>query len=358
MYALYFFSRVFFLPKQSKESDQDKRPVSIIICAKNEARNLENNLPSVLSQLYHDEQGKPLFEVIVVNDASNDDTEQVLHKLEQQHHHLWNVTITPDMPRIYKGKKFALHHGVKHASHSLLLLTDADCIPASSNWLGLMTEPLRKGKDIVAGYSGYQPRKGLLNAFIRWETMHTFLQYACYTVAEKPYMAVGRNLACKKEIFLKAQQSEIWNAIQSGDDDLLIRTCAGRNNMTVVSDKDALTFSEAKSNWNEWLHQKQRHVSTGKFYTPEIKFLLGVYACTHALAWLLFFVLVTTPFVWEAFYLMTIRLIVYWLIWTFTTIKLKENKLLPWIPLCDLGWAVYNFVLSPYIIWQNKKQWK
>src|SRR6185312_16266737 len=107
--------------------------------------------------------------------------------------------------RNLQGKKFALSYGVVYAKNDWLLLTDADCAPTSNRWLEQMVAPLAAGKEIVAGYGGYNKTWGLLNAFIRWETLHTFLQYSAYSLAGKPYMAVGRNLACTKDILLKAQ---------------------------------------------------------------------------------------------------------------------------------------------------------
>ena len=81
-YALLLFIRVFSLPAAATPvSVQERLPVSIIICAKNEAANLRKNLPLILAQRYSNDAGIPLYEVIVVNDASTDDTEEVLKEL-------------------------------------------------------------------------------------------------------------------------------------------------------------------------------------------------------------------------------------------------------------------------------------
>lgn len=357
-YALYFFTRIFNLQKHPLNKQPAKTPVSVIICAKNEARNLELYLPAILAQRYMNEAGKPMYEVIVVNDVSEDDTEQVLYRLEQQYSHLWHVTVTKEQPREFKGKKFALGIGVSYASHPLLLLTDADCTPASENWLAYMVQPLENGKEVSAGYGGYIHKPGMLNAFIRWETMHTFLQYSTYALAGKPYMAVGRNLACTKHIFAQAQQSGVWNQLPSGDDDLLMNTCATAENTAIVAHPDSYTVSEPKYTWSDWLHQKQRHISAGKFYKDDTKAILAGYAVSHALCWLLFLVLLLYTDWMLIFMVMAMRCAMYWTIWETTAFKIRDKRLLMWIPLCDIGWAVYNFVLSPYIIWKNKQQWK
>ena len=357
-YALYFFTRIFNLPVEELKTKEATLPVSVIICARNEAHNLMRNLPAIMGQNYYNEAGKPMYEVIVVNDGSDDNTEEVLYRLEQQYSHLWHVTIGPDESRVFKGKKFALSKGTSYSTYPYLLLTDADCLPVSDEWIHHMVAPFHNNKEIVAGYGQYESRPGLLNAFIRWETIHTFLQFSTYTMSGRPYMAVGRNIACTKDVFLRAQQSEVWNELPSGDDDLLIQACGNDTNTSIVGHKDAYTMSEPKTTWREWLTQKRRHLSTGKYYKEETKALLAGYAGSHALMWLLFFVLMYWSDWVLILVLMAMRCGIYWTIWQTTALKLRERKLFLWIPLCDLGWAVYNFVLSPYIIWKTKQQWK
>ncbi len=357
-YAIYFFMRIFCLPVSKSSQVKEHFPVSIIICAKNEAANLKKNLPSILSQRYSNDAGKALYEVIVVNDDSDDDTSRVLMELEQQYDNLWDVVIAPDAVRDLQGKKYALSKGVAIAGHDWLLLTDADCIPAGPDWLATMVAPLAAGKQIVAGYGGYNHQPGLLNAFIRWETIHTFLQYSTYALAGIPYMAVGRNLACTKDVFLTVQQSEVWNALPSGDDDLLISIAGTSANTAIVCDEPAFTFSNAKTSWHDWVQQKQRHLSTGKYYKNPAKLLLGVYGISHAALWLCFFALLFSHHIMPVLVIMLVRCIIYWFLWTVTTIKLHEKKLIYLFPFCDIAWMVYNFAFFPYITWKNKKQWK
>ena len=357
-YAIYFFMRIFSIPVAKLPQAKEHLPVSIIICAKNEAANLKKNLPAVLTQRYSNDAGKAMYEVIVVNDASGDDTTQVLTALKQQYDNLCEVVIPTGATRNLQGKKYALSKGVAIARHNWLLLTDADCTPASPDWLATMVAPLANGKQIVAGYGGYNYQPGLLNAFIRWETMHTFLQYSTYALAGIPYMAVGRNLACTKEVFLTAQQSQIWNVLPSGDDDLLITVAGSSANTAIVSDEPAFTYTSAKTSWHSWAQQKQRHLSTGKYYKDPVKLLLGAYGISHAALWLCFFALLFSHYIVPVLMIMAVRCLIYWFLWMVTTIKLHEKKLIYLFPFCDIAWMVYNFAFFPYITWKNKKQWK
>lgn len=350
VYALYFFVRVLWLPV-SKELPTDQRSgVSIIICAKNEAVQLRKNLPAVLKQQY-----RGPFEVVVVNDLSTDDTADVLQAFAGQYNHLKVVTIAADAVRSFKGKKCALSVGMQAAKYELLLLTDADCVPSSNKWLALMVAPLAQGKEIVAGYGGYNKATGLLSAFVGWETLHTFLQYSTYTSAGVPYMAVGRNMACTKNALQRAVSSDVWNAVLSGDDDLLVRAVATPSNVAVVSDMRAFTYTDAKGTWSEWLRQKQRHMSTGKYYKTLPKVLLGLYGISHAVMWVLFFGLV-----WGCGSLagiMAVRGLLYWGLWAVTAYKVKEQRLIYLFPCFDIGWVIYNFALLPYITLKNKQKW-
>lgn len=355
-YVLYFFVHIFSIPKGGTTYIPSK-PVSVLICARNEAENLKLHLPQILSQRYTNEAGITLFEVIVVNDASGDETATVLEGLKHKYPHLKVVTITDDEPRTYKGKKFALSKAVAQAEHEIILMTDADCMPSSVDWLATMVQPFYKGKQLVLGYGAYTTRANLLNSFVRWETIHSFLQYSSYALAGRPYMAVGRNLACTKDLFRKAQGTKQWNKLPSGDDDLLVQATGNRKNITVVADRSSFTSTAAPENWQQWYLQKSRHLSTGKYYGWFTKMLLAIYGATHAFVWLGFFVLLFTNNWGLALGVMTMRSIVYWLIWWQTACVLGEKKLIRFFPLFDFGWMVYNFAFSPYIFWKNKQQW-
>jgi glycosyltransferase involved in cell wall biosynthesis len=358
-YALYFFTRI-FSTSRAKHRPETKNlpPVSVIICAKNEAANLRANLPAIMAQRYANATGKPQYEVIVVNDASTDDTATVLKELEQKYDNLWDVSIAQEEERTLPGKKFALSKAMQYVKNDLLIMIDADCAPVSENWLQEMARPLVEGKDIVAGYGGFYAGEGWLNKFIRCETVHTFLQYSSYAKAGMPYMAVGRNMGCRKEAFLKAQNDERWAAIPSGDDDLLVNISGNAENIAIVHSRDSFTRSRAKGSFNEWVRQKQRHVSTAKYYKKGVIALLTVYAATQAACWLFMIALLFSAYAQTAVLLMAVRCIIYWSIFIATAHKLGEKKLSWFMPVFDFGWMLYNFAFSPFIIWKNKQQWK
>ena len=97
--------------------------------------------------------------------------------------------------------KFHPINYVFFAKFEIMLLTDADCLPATENWISSMQSCYSDNTEIVLGYSPYLKKPGLLNKVIRWETYHTAMQYLSYALAGIPYMGVGRNLSYKKTLF-------------------------------------------------------------------------------------------------------------------------------------------------------------
>ncbi|MEI9942709.1 MAG: glycosyltransferase [Chitinophagaceae bacterium] len=188
-----------------------------------------------------------------------------------------NVVELTQEAKLISGKKYPLSIGIREAKYEILLLTDADCVPASEFWIEKMQSAYDEKTEIVLGYGAYHKTSGLLNKLIRFETFHTALQYLSYAMAGMPYMGVGRNLSYKKDLFLRNKGFASINHIPSGDDDLFVNKVATKTNTAVMIDSDAVTRSIPKTTWKDWLKQKSRHYTTARFYKPVHKFLLGVY---------------------------------------------------------------------------------
>lgn len=242
--------------------------VSVIICAKNEEENLKKNLPVILNQLY------PSYEVIVVNDASYDNTEEVLAEMKLKYPHL-RSTYVPDKAKFIDSKKFAVTLGIKAAKNDILLFTDADCVPQSKDWLANMVRNFDDKTEIVLGYGAYKHRCGVLNWLQVFDTMFIAIQYLNYSLAGKTYMGVGRNMAYRKSMFLNSKGFTAHLNLQSGDDDLFINEVATKTNTKIEIQPENQTISEPKETFKMWCRQKERHLSTGSHYKSSTKWLLG-----------------------------------------------------------------------------------
>lgn len=254
----------------SLEFNKKMEPVSIIICARNEEDNLTEFLPKILVQDY------PEFEVVVVNDCSMDNTEHVIDEFAKIFPNLKKVTIKED--DYYKhGKKFAVMVGIKGTKYDNLLFTDADCFPATANWLREMAAGFVNKKEIVLGYGAYKKEPGLLNKLIRFDTFTIAANYLSAAIKGSAYMGVGRNLGYKKQLFYKEKGFSKHYHITSGDDDLFINQASTNENTNVVISHDAVTYSLAKKSFHDWKLQKQRHLTTAPHFnsSSRTKITLG-----------------------------------------------------------------------------------
>ncbi|MDE3252268.1 MAG: glycosyltransferase [Bacteroidota bacterium] len=350
LYYLYFFRRLAFyqIPERNNSTEH---PVSIIICARDEADNLTRNLPGVLVQDY-----KTTHEIIIVNDNSTDEGRYVIDEFKKSFKNINHIQLTQEAKMI-TGKKFPLSIGIKSAKHEIVLLTDADCTPVSEFWIQKMQDAYQEDTEIVLGYGAYHKRPGILNKLIRFETFHTALQYLSYAMAGTPYMGVGRNLSYKKEVFLRNKGFSSINQIPSGDDDLFINQVANARNTTVVIDPDAHTISEPKKRWSEWMTQKYRHYTTGRYYKPKHKFLLGLYSFTSFILYPLLVVSIIFYNWWLALAVYGVRLLIQAIILFKSMKKLNEADLYPWFLFLDI-WLFFYYLITLPAIWKApRKNW-
>lgn len=358
LYYLIFFSRVAFYKSPFNEEQPPGEALSVIICAKNEERSLPRNLPTVLQQRYHHHQ-EPAYEVIVVNDNSEDDSKYYLRSIEPGYAHYRHIEIK-QQAQFIPGKKYPLSIGIKGAKHDIVVLTDADCKPASTYWLSLMGQGFRNGREIVLGYGPYYKKPGFLNKVIRYETFFSALQYFSFALAGIPYMGVGRNLAYKKELFFRHKGFTAHQHLSSGDDDLFVNRAATGSNVGVVMDKHAFAYSEPKTNWQQWFRQKTRHMSTGKHYRFGHKVLLGLFSLSHFLFYpslaLSFFY---PPMLYNVLGVLGAKLLIQSVITYMALRKLDETDLFRYSWLMDILMFLYYIIFTPALFFgRSKAKWK
>ncbi len=350
IYYFYYFSRISF--HKEKYITKDPEPVTIIICARNEIKNLKKNIYSILDQVY------PEFQVVVVNDCSWDESEDFLEELSNQYNNLKVVTII-EQEKYQHGKKFALTLGIKAAKYDLLLLTDADCMPASNNWLYNMQNNFSDKKDIILGYGSYAKKGGLLNRIIRYDTFNNALQFLSYSKAGNPYMGVGRNLAYRKETFFNVKGFASHNHLLSGDDDLFINEVANGQNTTIEILPVAFTISEPKTSFGAWFKQKKRHLTTGKHYKTQHKMKLGLFYLSNVLFYLSLAALLIFRFDWRII-LGTYLFRLFLQLWIYGKgmQRLKELDLLWLLPFLDLFLLLFYPILTFSNLISKPKIWK
>ncbi|WP_347174629.1 glycosyltransferase [Polaribacter uvawellassae] len=348
---IYFlcFSSILFLKEKEKTTKQI--PVSILICAKNEELNLQAFLPSIINQKYTD------FEIVLINDASSDNTLEVMESFKELHENIKIVNVKNN-EAFWGNKKYALTLGIKVATNEHLLFTDADCEPVSRLWIQSMVQNFSDKKTIVLGYGKYKAKKSFVNLLVRFETLLTAIQYFSYAKLGSPYMGVGRNLAYTKSEFFKTKGFIKHIQVRSGDDDLFIQEAATKTNTAICLNRKGFTVSNPPITLNEWFRQKRRHVSTSSYYQFKHKVFLGLYFASKLFFYfsamlLLFFMdwqLITPIF--------GVYIISLYMVFGFSAKRLQEKKIIFFLPFLDIFLLLFQFSIFISNTFSKPTHWK
>lgn len=329
VYYIVIFGKFSFV--KAKKNNLKRIPISVIVCAKNEEENVSKFIPLLIQQDYPD------FEIILIDDASSDNTLEIFEEFEKNHSNVRLVKVQNN-EAFWGNKKFALTLGIKAAKKEYLLFTDADCYPTSKDWIAEMSSHFTMQKTIVLGYGAYEKvPNSFLNKLIRFETLLTAVQYFSWARLGFPYMGIGRNLAYKKEEFFNVNGFIDHMKIRSGDDDLFINQAANKKNTTVCYTPNSFTYSEPKTTFKEWFAQKRRHVSTASFYKPFDKIQLGLFFLTQIFTLILPIILLAFQFQWIAVVsLVAFRYLFSWISLGFGAGKLNEKDVMIWFPILEI----------------------
>ncbi|WP_395633109.1 glycosyltransferase [Flavobacterium sp.] len=329
LYYIVVFGKFSFAKPQTV--NPKRVPISVIVCAKNEEENVKKFVPLLAEQDYH------TFEIVLIDDASSDNTLEIFEEFEKQYPNIKLVKVENN-EAFWGNKKFALTLGIKAAKYEYLLFTDADCYPTSKNWITAMSAQFTQQKNIVLGYGAYEKiSNSFLNKIIRFETLLTATQYFSWAKIGKPYMGIGRNMAYKREEFFKVRGFMDHMKIRSGDDDLFINQAANGDNTTICYIPDSFTYSTPKTRFKDWFTQKRRHVSTAKHYKLFDRNQLGLFYLSQLLFILLPIVLLAFQYQWIAVVsIIGFRYLFAWLTLGFAAGKLKEKDVMYWFPIIEI----------------------
>jgi cellulose synthase/poly-beta-1,6-N-acetylglucosamine synthase-like glycosyltransferase len=349
LFILLVFSRFAF--HKEKNLNTETPGISIIIAARNESQNIFKNLPFILEQDY------PNFEVIIVNHQSIDDSQYILDAYCQQYKNLRTIQVEKSKHLKY-GKKLPLTIGIKGAMHEHLVFTDADCKPASNQWLKSMSSCFNDKHEIVLGYGPYIQRKGILNKIIRFDTAWIAMNYFSMAKSKMPYMGIGRNMAYTRTVFDKVKGFKSHYSLSSGDDDLFIQEAAKKRNYTINVSEESFCYSKPATSWSQWMKQKSRHYTTATKYQVIKKLMLGIYPLSLLMMLVSFVTLLfDSNFVWLSLAIFSFILILKWIVFGLSFKKLKESNFIALLPLLDIAYAVLAPVMYYAIDKTDKNKW-
>ncbi len=353
-YILFVYAKLSkYKVTEINEPQQNLPPLSVIICARNEEENLRQFLPSILDQQY------PKFEVIVVDDCSDDDTLPLLKEFKRKYPHLQIVEIQ-DHIHLKHNKKFALTLGIKASTYEHLVMTDADCQPQSRHWLNNIASTYSPSTEIVLGYSPYFKMDGFLNKLIRFETSHTAMSYLAYALKNQAYMGVGRNLSYRKSLFFKNKGFTSHMHIKSGDDDLFVNQNATPTNVGIAIHPEAHLYSMPKKTWKSYYKQKARHSGASVAYKKSHQRMLGIQLVT---AFLFYVSLITATAVFPSLWyiglsMYIVRLTTQLVVFSSIYRKLEVRDLLIWLPILDVFFYFYICLNGIFNRKKKIKSWK
>ena len=329
------------LYRDGTEGQPDEPGLAIVVSARNERSNIVRYLPALLHQAH------PNLDVVVANDRSYDGTANALDEFEDAYAHL-HVVDVPEGRHYSGGKKLALALAFKRTQKPFLLLTDADCVPASPHWATTMHRALG-GKSIVLGYGAYRAYPGLLNKLIRFDTLLTAQNYFGFALAGMPYMGVGRNLGYTRALFFGGRGFARHIRYASGDDDLFVNEHATCTNTAICLNPLAYTVSEPKQSYGAWFRQKRRHMGSSRYYKKAHALVLATLPFAFLAMWGAFpFALAFAPpppslWFWAPLAMFAFALGLRWLTLALTARRLHEKGLWWAIPLLDCVHFVFQF---------------
>lgn len=355
-----FFSHFAFAKrKKSTTLSTYCPPISIVICAKNELRFLKKNIPILLQQDY------PCFEIVIVDDNSDDNITEGLKELIYNDSRINLIHISTNF-EIHYGKKLALAMGIKCSKYDIVLLTDADCYPKSNTWIREMVAAHSNQHQIVLGYGAYEQKNGIIDKLIRFDTLHTAIQYFSFALMKKPYMGVGRNLLYDKSLYNNNYGYLNTYRTISGDDDLFINKVSNQYNTTCVFQPAAHTISLQRDiNFIQWLKQKKRHLSASKYYKKKNKYVLGLYWISNFFFYFfLIFLTLASFLLYKNMKLVLIIISVYliislskFIIFAKAGNKLEEKKLIRYTFVLDIFFAMLMPLLQLVLLIKKQERW-
>ncbi|MDR1847272.1 MAG: glycosyltransferase [Bacteroidales bacterium] len=343
------------LPSQRKKAEQPlgyQPSVSVVIVTKDEQENLKQRLPVILEQQY------PNFEVVVVNNASSDETEFMLKVLAKIYPQLKIVNLYEETPNKFQGKKYLLSLGIKSAKNDYILLTNANCVPNSYFWIDNMVKGLTAKKNIVLGYNLYERKNTLLNTLIQYESLNNAINYEGMALWGNPYKATGDNLIISRQEFFNTGGFIPYYNISSGDMDLYVNRIAKRKTTSVILHEEAYVKTEAPQSLSAWCRQKRRRLRTAHFYRFWGRFIVATPTITTLLLYALLSILFFTgfPYQWILAALI-LKFFIQILLFRKSSFVLMKNKLSIFAPIFEIFFLFFNVIIGINTLFSKKERW-
>lgn len=352
----YYFNRLKPLPNKNKI--QPVIRFSIVIPARNEEENVGNTLASILNNKYP----KELYEIIVVDDFSTDNTAILVQEIQKEFANVQLISLKDHVKdRLNSYKKKAIEIAVSFAKHEWIVTTDADCI-VTQTWLQTLNAcVLQTNAVFIAAPVKFTNTGSFLSVFQCLDFISLQAITAASVSAGLLSMCNGANLAYKKEAFYTVDGFKNVDAIASGDDMLLMHKIKNHfpGKLTYAFSKEAIVSTPPMPDLKSFINQRIRWASKATSYDDKKIFfvlllvylfnltllLLPVLAIIHSKLLLLWLILLLTKTFFETIFMMR------------ASEFFDQQKLMWWFPFMQPFHIIYT-VISGWLGKFGKYEWK
>ncbi len=344
--------------------------LSLIITTSNQDYLLQKNLPAVLEQDYPD------FEVVVVDDNSTDETADILQQLQNRYPHL-RTTFVPPTSRRISHRKLALTLGIKAATGDWLAFTDADCHPATNQWLRSLTAEIvnsssstnKNAAEAVIGYTGYEHSRGLAALLRRFDTQLRGLRLLGLAAHGKAHMAYGTNLLYRRSIFFDAKGYSSHLNLERGDDDIFVNENIPPRSIRAAVSPDAAVLCTDTTR-RHWRLERMGRIATRRHLHGIQRLVLGFDTLSRILYIVASLAVIAIAIVFKAsvslwwiflvavFVLLAIRYALSWMVWNRSARAIGDTPYGPAIPLLECLHPFWELGLRLRYLFTSKQRYR
>ena len=274
-----------------KKEIGEKNPISVIVYARNHAAYLENNIPEWLSQ------EDAAFELVLVNDCSWDDTEDLLRSLAVTYPQVKIVNVPID-DRFRRTKKYALTLGIKAAQYEQILFIEADYLPRSKKWIAHMQANFTENTELVLGYAPFPAGATFSTLLSRFDHFMTALYSLSFAIKGRAFSGYGQNISFTKTTFFAGKGYASHMHLTYGETDFFINQHATPKNTRVEINPASHVFTDKKQSYAQFVKDKFTRMDTQKLFTLGNRLRLHVGVYTAVLFYLISIGLLILGFSW------------------------------------------------------------
>ena len=326
--------------------------VSVIIAARNEEKRISDCLKSLEQIDYPAEK----FEIIIIDDNSNDRTADIIDETSRNHNN-WTLLRLNKKSDELRGKKNALQAGISRAKGELIFTTDADCI-VPAKWIRSMVNYFTPEVSMVLGYSPLIKENKPYFRLLQFDNLFSAIAGAAPAKLGHPFTSVGRNLAYRKNDYENMGGFRTLKKFRSGDDIHLTKHFHHHNGGKIdyCADPDTFIRTIIPSGGKEVFQQQLRKNSkTFQLSSTSIAFMLGIFL--YYLLLIGFPVLVPAAVtLWLVFVI--IKFMLEYLALRKAALIFRQTDLIPMIPLMQIIYPLYIIffsLLGSFQVYQWKK---